>query len=108
MNCSGPKKWFIMAAVLLGVCVWLVPPEVKYRHALQKYKPGVSASALEHKYGVHIQLEPSGNTLPYTPTEEQRRSHSAFEAIIRDEYVVVYFNADREVVDVRKFTPLGL
>jgi hypothetical protein len=109
MTCSRPKKWLILAAVLLvGLCAWLVPPEVKYRRALQKYRPGVSVSALEREYGVHIQLEPSGNTLPYPPTEEQRRKHWAFELISRDEYVIVYFNADRKVIDVMKFTPLRL
>ena len=94
------------AACLLALAVWLVPPEVKYHRALEKYKPGTTAEAIQQEYGVHLNLQPSGNILPYTPTEEQRRRHPAYAAFVPQEYVTVAFNADREVIDVTKLTPL--
>lgn len=88
------------------VCAWLIPPELRYHRALQKFKPGITAEAIERDYGVHLDLRPSGNILPYTPTDEQRRRNTAYEAYVERDYVVVAFNADREIIDVTKLTPL--
>jgi hypothetical protein len=97
---------FLLAvcALVLGAC--FVPPELKYRSAIQKYKPGTTAEAIEHDYGVHLDLRPSGNILGYTPTDEERRRHPAYEAFLPEEYVNVAFNADHEVIYTTKLTPL--
>jgi hypothetical protein len=104
----SPKRTLaiVIAALSISLCAWLIPPELRYRRALQKYKPGITAEAIERDYGVHLDLRPSGNILSDTPTDEQRRRHPAYEAYVERDFVVVAFNADRESIDVTKLTPL--
>ena len=96
----------LVAACFVILYVSLVRPEMKYRQALQKYKPGVTAETIEHDYGVHLDLRSSGNILPYAPPDEKKHRHPAYDASIPQEYVVVSFNSDREVIEVTKLTPL--
>ena len=65
----------LVAACFVILYVSLVRPEMKYRQALQKYKPGVTAETIEHDYGVHLDLRSSGNILPYAPPDQKKPSH---------------------------------
>jgi hypothetical protein len=56
---------------------------------------------------VHLDLQPSGNILPNPATEKEKRRHPAYEAYVPQDYVILAFNSDREIIDVTKLTPLG-
>lgn len=104
---SRKKIWFILVAFcLVIVYVSLVRPELAYRQAMQKYRVGITVEAIEHDYGVHLDLRPSGNIFPDTATVEEKSRHAAYEAFVPQEYVVVTFNSNREIVDITKLTPL--
>ncbi len=107
MKRSRKITWLVLAALCpLAIAVWLVPPEVKYHCALEKYKPGTTVEMIQQRYGMRLSLQDSGIVSPSPLTDEQRRQHPAYGVFMPEDYAFIAFNADRQVIDVTKLTPL--
>jgi hypothetical protein len=105
LRVGSRHKWLLVILVLFA-CTFAFGPELQFRRARQKYRMGISADAIERNYGTHLELKPSGNILGSEPTEEEKRCHPAYHAFIARDCVAVTFNDNREVIEVRKWTPL--
>ena len=103
------RKWLVTAlgAIALIAVVALGWPEVRYKTALTKYKLGSTAETLQREIGVQINLCKNGNYLPDGMDDLNRRRHFCYDARVSRDYVELDFNDFRELIAVRKNTPLA-
>jgi hypothetical protein len=95
----------VLFVAFLAAC-GIIPPELRYRRALHKYRIGITAEAIERDYGTHLDLQPTGNILPPGFGKEDQRRHPAYETRLPHECIIVIFNDFHEVRYVQRFTPI--
>lgn len=103
---KAPRKiWLIGFGILLvAIACYFIVPEFQFRSDLRKFRVSATADSIERDYGMHLDLQRSGNILPEPASEDMLRHHPAF--YIRTSCAEVTFNDYREVIGVRRRTPI--
>ena len=100
-----PRKLIWIASVLLLLAFFLLP-ELQYQRALWKYRAGTSLEKIEREYALHLELVHTGNYLPPSATDDEKRRHPAYYAQTARDCAIITFNDYQEVMYLQKFTPL--
>ena len=95
--------WIVSGLLLLA---FFLLPELQYQRALWKYHAGTSLEKIEREYASHLKLVHTGNYLPPSATDDEKRRHPAYYAQTARDCAVITFNDYQEVLYLQKFTPL--
>ena len=100
---------FLLLSLVCGaVYCWLAyGPEARYKRAVMRYPVGMPVEEIVKQHPGEVQVERTGNILPFEPGEREKRRYVFYYLRLRRENAVVDLNFYKEVIRVRKLSTIG-